>query len=360
VLSVPAALEAGTFRLSTDDLTLRPGRSARLTLRNTGRSSLRWRAETSQPLPDRPEPGTQVSGPATGVGIQLGVEEVDGMRWVSAMNFTREVPWVIAEVTEQGQPTGREIAADAVAERYGIAADRLEPTDLAWVPSRGWLCTAPPQVEDIVCLDPDTGELAATIPTGFAPDDNPAGLAYDAERDLFYVMAQSRGGPKRWYRTLTGPDHVNRGREVSSCRDVISSSGLAWDPSTRSLWTSAVGTLRQVDPVTCTEISTLDPQQTTGGALFRVSDVDADGDLLTVFKFSDVVGEFTASDPVPTRVAGVTLSDWEGEIARGKSQRLTMDVDEARLPEDLDELWLVLRGNGGATTKVVVPITIGR
>ena len=114
-------------------------------------------------------------------------------------------------------------------------------------------------------------------PTGFAPDLNPTGLAYDAERDVFFVMAQPVGGPKRWYRTITGPDHPDSGREVASCRDFISSAGLGWDPATRSLWTVATGSIRQVDPTTCTEISTLTPQATTNADLFRVSDVDQDG-----------------------------------------------------------------------------------
>ena len=202
--------------------------------------------------------------------------------------------------------------------------------------------------------------MAATIPTGFAQDENPAGLAYDAERDLFFVMAKPTGGPTRWYRTLTGPDHADPGREVGSCRDTISSNGLAWDPATRSLWTSAVGTIRQVDPSTCTEVSTLEPQQTSPGRLFSVSDMDDDGDLLTAVGVSDVIGEFTASDPAPTRVRGVSLSAWEGTVDRGRTGRITIAVDESQLPDDLDQVWLVLRGNGGARTKVVVPVTIRR
>ncbi len=362
VLPVQTQLEAGTFRLSSSELTVRPGRSTQLTIRNTGRAPLRWRAETRAELPDRPAPGTQVSGVATGVGIQLGVEEVDGLRWVSAVNYNRAVPWVIAEVTEEGQPTGKEISATDVAQHYGIPAERLEPSDLAWVPSRGWMCTAPDQVDDVVCLDPDTSEVVATIPTGFGTDANPSGLAYDTERDLFFVLGNPRAGRKRWYRTLTGFDHPDPGREVGSCRDSISSAGLAWDPASRSLWTKAAGgTLRQVDPITCTEISTVQPQQTTPGSIFRVSDVDADGDLLTVFALRDVVGEFVAGDPTPTRVPGVTLSAWEGTVDRGRTGRITIDVDdESQLPEDLEELWLVLRGNGGAKTKVVVPVAIRR
>ncbi len=361
VLPLQTSLEAGTFRLSTDRLTVRPGRSTQLTVRNTGRAPLRWRAEIWAQQPDRPAPGTQVNGHATGVGIQQGVEEVDGLRWVSSVSLERAVPWVIAEVTEEGQPTGKEISATDVARQYGIPAERLTPTDLAWVPSRGWLCTTPNQVEDIVCLDPDTSEVVATIPTGFAADEFPSGLAYDAERDLFFVMGAPRAGRKRWYRTLTGIDHPDQGREVGSCRDSISSVGLAWDPASRSLWTNASpGTLRQVDPATCTEISTIEPQTTSPRSLFRVSDIDADGDLLTVFQASDVVGEFVAGDPTPTRVPGVTLSAWEGTVNRGSTGRITINVDESRLPDGLDEVWLVLRGNGGAYTKVVVPVTIRR
>ena len=125
VLPLRTELEAGAIRTDQDELTVRPGRPARLTVRNTGRAPLRWRAETSAPVPDRPEPGTQVSGHQTGVGVHLGVEEVDGQRWVAAVNFLQPVPWELAEVTEAGQPTGREIAPDDIAEHYGLTPEEL-------------------------------------------------------------------------------------------------------------------------------------------------------------------------------------------------------------------------------------------
>jgi hypothetical protein len=266
---------------------------------------------------------------------------------------------VIAETTPEGRPTGKEISPADVADHYGLPVERVTPTDLAWVPSRGWLCTAPSDVEDIVCLDPDTSKVTATIPTGLEPDAFPSGLAYDPERDLFFVMGRAPlGGPKQWHRTLTGPDHADPGREVASCRDMISSDGLAWDPATRSLWTNGAGSLRQVDPTTCTAIAVVQPEPTTRAELFRVSDVDEDGDLLTVFKFSDVVGEFVASDPMPSRLPWLTMSQWQGTVDPRRTQKVEIGVDEAQLPDGLDQAWLVLRGNGGDRTKVIVPIAL--
>ena len=189
----------------------------------------------------------------------------------------------------------------------------------------------------------------------------PGGLAYDEERDLFFVMAAApHSGPKRWYRTLTGVDHPDPGREVASCRDKMSSLGLAWDPATRSLWTNGAGSLRQIDPMTCTAISNIAPKYTSAGRLFRVSDVDADGDVLSVFAYTDMVSDFVATDPRPTPVPWLSLSPSEGTIDPRRSQRIGIDVDESQLPEGVEQFWVVLRGNGGPTTRVVVPVSVSQ
>ncbi len=352
-------LRSGRFRLTPDEVVLRTGRDGTVTVRNTGKAALQWRAE-GPPAGERPEPGTQVAEATTGLGIQVGVEEVDGSWWVSAADYRREVPWVLAETTTGGQPTGRRVSPDAIAAHYGVSADRVVAGDLAWVPSRGWLCmllAAGEGVDDIVCVDPDTSEVTATIDTGYGQDVLPQGLAYDPEDDLFFVMAGStRGGHQRWHRTLAGVDHPALGKPVSSCRDAVSSSGLAWDPATRLLWTNGAGHVRQVDPATCTAASTVEATYTTQGTPFVAGDIDEDGDLLTTFGFTDIVGEIAVTDALPRRPSWLDVSAWRGSVDPNGSKRLTVAVDWAALPAGTRTTSLVLRGNGGRETKVVLPI----
>ena len=116
MLPLQTQLEAGTFRLSTDQLTVtaRETRSADRSATPGGRrSGGAPRPGPSCPTDPRRAPRSAVTRP--GSAFSWAWRRWTAYRWVSAVNYNRAVPWVIAEVTEEGQPTGKEISATDVA-----------------------------------------------------------------------------------------------------------------------------------------------------------------------------------------------------------------------------------------------------
>lgn len=359
VQELESRLSAGRIYTSADEVVAAAGKDAVVRLRNTGDASLAWRMEYRATPAAVPAPGTQTGAHATGLGAKTGVEQVDDTWWVSAVNYTKPVPWILAETTTGGRPTGRSIDPAPVARRLGLPVASIVPGDLAWLPSRGWLCmilAAGSKEDEIVCVDPDTSAVTEVIPTGYGTDVLLRGLAYDEEADVFYVVAAgTQGGYQYWHRALTGPEHADIGREVGDCRDTAYSYGLAWDPATRSLWTNGTGHLRQVDPDTCTPMSRVAPTLTTAPQGFQATDVDDNGNLLMTFALSDVVGRVAATDPAPRRPVWVqALTDTSGRLEPGKSVSLKFRIDWSRVPTPTAQL--VLRGNGGERTRVVVGV----
>src|SRR5690606_37803978 len=118
--------------------------TTRITLNNRSRMAYEWSASAHLPAPDAPEPGTLLNSvPTSGtVGVMTnGVEEVDGTWWVSGNRGggTVLLPSLV-QMTPDGQPTGATIDLAALADDVGVPPERMLPGDMAWVPSRGWLC----------------------------------------------------------------------------------------------------------------------------------------------------------------------------------------------------------------------------
>src|SRR5690606_24438653 len=140
-------------------------------------------------------------------------------------------------------------------------AGALVPGDITSVPSGDWLCAAFfAGSNDIGCADPD-GHIQV-IRTGIADPLKVSGVAYDVRRDLFYVAVTADGNGVEEVRilTLAGFEHPEPGARLNRC-DLArqSNGGLAYNPTSRSLWTLTtrsrparlVTVLQEFHPASC-------------------------------------------------------------------------------------------------------------
>lgn len=372
-VAVQHVLTGGRFKLHPDAVTLGLGESERIRLTNSGRDRLDWHATADLPRPDAPAPGTRLHTPITsGLVLGGGVEEVYGSLWVSGHDGDG---FELFQTTMDGQPTGATVDLHAVAEAVGIPPGDFAvwPSDLAWVPSRGWLCMTAFQltVDDIVCVEPGasgSGSVKALVPTGLGEQVNEVGLAYDAERDLFFVVGQHRGGGfQTRIRTVAGVNHPDRGALVEACTIDRQLQGLAWNPTSETLWSTTQMTdvvpthsrLRQVDPATCAETSVIEADPAVG-LVNTGLDLDPDGNFLSMVVVGGRINTIATNDPIATNPRWLNLSTESGSLAPHRSQRLEVNVDWANVPDDVTQVRLVLRGNGGDRPKVTIPIKLDR
>lgn len=86
-------------------------------------------------------------------------------------------------------------------------------------------------------------------------------------------------------------------------------------------------------------------------------DIRPDGTLLAA-AVNGAVLEFATGDDDAASLAWLTLSQDRGTVAPGGSTSISIRVDESRIPEGVEQVDLVLRGNGGAQGPVRVPIRL--
>jgi hypothetical protein len=364
-VQLTTTLHSGRIGVDASGLTLRPGRPATLRLTNNGTRRLDWRAGRALPEPNAPAPGTELSSvPLRSVLASVGIDEVDGSYWI-AQGFA----WGLLEVTAAGEPTGQQIDADTIADALGISTVGLAAGDLAWIESRGWLCVSllggdlRARVSNIVCLDPVAGEVELVIPTNFGPDIKTlAGLAYDAAGDRFFVIGGAVGdGYQRRIRTLAGVEHAEPGAVMSTCTYPRLIQGLAWHPTTRTLWTNFGATLLEVDPANCAETSRLRGQYSTGGYGPTTGlDIEPDGDFVTSPALPAAIATIRSGERIAQRLPWLRLSRAAGSLDPRAEQRIRVSVDWSAVPAGITEARIVLRGNGGSRPKVTIPVRLRR
>ncbi|OLF07822.1 hypothetical protein BLA60_26255 [Actinophytocola xinjiangensis] len=367
-LTVNHVLSGGRLDVRAQRTEITPGRPATVRLTNSGATQLDWYATATPSRADAPAPWTKLANVRMGSMWTTGVEEVNGNYWVGGVT---PAGGELFEVTEAGVRTGEAINLRAVMDKLGLS-EQSTSSDLAWVPSRGMLCLTFDGLEtyeQIVCLRPGTTDVV-TLPLGFGPRVGPAGLAYDEQRDLFYVIAAHRdGGYQSRIRTIAGLDHQNPGEALNTCVVTRQVQGLGWNPTSRTLWANSVQqtgsdtadrtVLRQLDPTTCTEISdvALDPAY---GLAYTGLDLDAEGNVLHTLGFGASFNKIATGDPIAPSTDWAQLSTEEGTLPARRTETLTVDLDWSTLPAEIDQFDLVLRGNGGASPKVTIPITVTR
>lgn len=368
VVTVDHALESGRFDVRQRAVRIGAGDTESLRLTNSGRTALDWYATTRVPEQTGPAPGTALGSVRLNTMV-TGIEEVNENYWVSSLAAPHGQ---LIQITANGGPTGEVIDMASVASQLGTEAATI-PGDLTWLPSRNWLCMnllEPVSVSDIVCVDPNSSTVTRRIPTGMGADTRGVGLAYDEERDLFFVsVAHVRGGYQQRIRTIEGVEHQDPGTVANSCVITRQAQGLGWNPTSRSLWTTSQQLtdfpvkqrtwLRQVDPVTCSEISAipLDPAQ---GMSSMGLDLDPEGNVVTTITKSLGFNTVATGDPIAKRVDWLTLNPAEGSLDVRRRQEIDLTVNPATVPDDADKVEVVLHGNGGATPTVTIPVTVTR
>ncbi|MGZ0151018.1 S8 family serine peptidase [Kribbella sp. WER1] len=360
-VALRTALTSGVINAPAT-VTPRSGKPVEVSLRNDGDGPLNWRARLSVPGTAGAAPGTEVSkidfGRAT-----TAVEEVDGLYWATDLIGQR-----IVQVTAGGDPTGAEIPMAPIANAVGAGDALTVATDLAWVPGRSLLCMTLYRVStDIACVNPNQPDQVSLVPTGYRPDLQLVGLAYDVDQDRFFTSAQSqRGGFQAQLRTLAGFGYADPGELLGNCMYPRQASGLGYNPVSQSLWSNTVdfgdglghneSVYRQIDPATCAEQSSLTvPEYSVGGLPGTSVDLDAQGNLVTPFLVSTSLVTVATSDPIAPQPRWASIGDDSGLLAR--RGRTTIPVDVA-WPDGVSQLTLTIRGNGGA--QPVRTVTVNR
>ncbi|MET9274155.1 S8 family serine peptidase [Kribbella sp. NPDC003557] len=343
-------------------VTPRTGKPVEVALRNDGDVPLNWRARLSVPATAGAAPGTEVSKIDYGHAMTA-VEEVDGQYWVADL-----ITQSIVQVTAGGDPTGAVIPLGPIGKAVGAGDELTAATDLAWVPDRSMLCMTVYRVTtDIACVNPADPARVVAVHTGYRSDLQLVGLAYDADQDRFFTVAQAQiGGFQAQLRTVAGLGHSDPGSLLGTCMYPRQASGLGFNPVSQTLWsnTENIGdglghdqsVYRQIDPATCAEQASLTVREYSVAGLPGTSlDLDAQGNLVTPFLLSTTVMTVATSDPITPQPRWASLPEDSGTLA--KRGRTTIPVT-VTWPDGVSELTMTVRGNGGA--EPVRTVTIKR
>jgi hypothetical protein len=229
---------------------------------------------------------------------------------------------------------------------------------------------------DIACVDPDDPGDArhmAVVRTGFRSELAVQGLAYDADRDRFFVIAGMRtGGWQHQLRSVAGLAHPDSGQVLSTCTYAREGQGLGWNADSQTVWThtqdiTLIGLgldesiYRQLDPDTCAEESSLTvPKYSVDGLPGTSLDLDEHGDLVTTFFASGTIVTVKTSDPITRQPRWISLPTDSGAVKVNKSTTIPVQIDWAAVPKGVTSVDLILRGNGAVRPTRVVPITLRR
>jgi len=192
----------------------------------------------------------------------------------------------------------------------------------------------------------------------------PGGLAHNAADDVFYV---SGGG---YLVQVAGTTHPRPGKLLHTCELPINSKGLAYDPTTGTVWESGerqdypglraprYELFEQVDPTTCEILSTASVPASLGspGGI----DIDPAGRLWVAGQSSRKVALVDVDDVATTDLPWLTVPTGTTTIPAGGSRTFTVQVDGARAPSGvLAGNVAVLTSTGRAATHLV-PLTVNR
>ncbi|MEQ4300952.1 S8 family serine peptidase [Plantactinospora sp. B6F1] len=359
VMPLTTTLHGGGMALSASGVTITPKRPVTVTLTNSGDRQLTWRATTHSAEPT-PAPGSLLASVSTKPAEPIGMVAVDGRSWVSTLGVRN----TLVEL-QDGHPTGAEIDLAPLAASYNMTVPEVILWgNMAWIPSRHWLCVFPSYIrpESIACVDPTTSQVKAKIPTGIGPGNQIIGMAYDPERDLFFVNSSSGGLGSRM-RTIAGIDHPEPGAVQRTCALPYSANGLGYNVASRMsssyLHQRTGNVVRQFDPETCGTISQFPAGYWIPGAV-NSGGLDARGNLLFAHWGAGTTSTMQTDDPSSQAFPWLHVSTTSGSLKPRKKEKIQISVDWAAVPADVTSVRLVLRGNGGANTAVTLPITLRR
>lgn len=369
-------LESASPRITPDSVDLSDG-SETVRITNGGREPYQWEAALRVSDPAAPTPGSRTGRtqlpPKTGV-LTVAIEEHEGSWWVSETNLNGPGnPYYVREYTADGQPTGNAINLDHVDDRLGLAHRTFWAHDLAYVDATGQLCMVAgqgavmPGVEtqnDIVCVRVATGEISV-IETGLPNNQIPNGLGYDESDDVFFLQHQpdydANEAQGATISTVAGPRHANPGQIVSSCvKYGTSNYGLAYHEGSESIWVlSGIQNMRmwasKVDPATCIETDWV-PLDSVRGGRAPSGDIRPDGTLFVLSGWTPDVYQFATGDRLTTDLPWLHLSQTSGTQDKGKATEVEITVDQAAIPDGVDRVDLVLRGNSGQRSPIEIPL----
>jgi hypothetical protein len=192
----------------------------------------------------------------------------------------------------------------------------------------------------------------------------PVGLAHNAADDVFYA---SGGG---YLVTVAGSTHPAPGKLLHTCELPIDSKGLAYDPTTGTLWESGTrqeypglrapryDLFEQVDPTTCEILSTASVPQSLAGP--GGMDIDPAGRLWVAGPSTGTVSFIDVDDVATRDLPWLTVPTGTATIPAGGSRTFTVWVDGAKAPKGELAANVAVQTSSGRASTHLVPITVDR
>ncbi|MBE1876668.1 S8 family serine peptidase [Myceligenerans pegani] len=286
-----------------------------------------------------PIPGDADEKEPTGLGY-------DGDVWVHDYDARTNTAYTVS-----GRKTGKEFAAEWNPDYRAF--------DMAFDSRTGDMC----QIEDspasrIHCFDPDTGEKTREI-SGAWSNTQLTGLAYNAERDVFYVGGRGIGA----IGTVAGTSHETPGEFLSYCSPPLPEvMGLAYNATSDTIWYSDLAVNRpsrllQVDPVDCSLVNAWwfpGRLQRQGGGLAT----DATGALWATDQIADEVLLVDVEDDLTTDLPWLSLSATGGTLAPGESATVDVTLSADDVEPGVLGANIVVTSDAGRQSKQYVPVTL--
>jgi subtilisin family serine protease len=282
----------------------------------------------------------------TGMGLAWGVG-YDGNVWLSDVPTNRRNH----EFTTAGAPTGRSFAANWSGSWPGDMADFGD--EMCQVNVGG--------DNGIYCWSKATGTVTRSITGAFAwTTISQRGLAYQEDGDFFYIG----GWNQNILYKVRGFSHATPGQVVSQCTMAgVGISGLEYNPTAEVVWVatnSPTDTIYQVNGTTCSILGSLAHPRPgfNGGGLH----MDDSGDLWMVEQLAaggqNRVYLMESGVPHASDVPWLEVTPTSGEVARNRSQEVTVTVDTTGVAPGVYQARLIFRTNSGREARVTVPVTL--
>lgn len=242
----------------------------------------------------------------------------------------------------------------------------LSTGDLAYDSTTRSLCEAihGPDGGELRCYSRADGTEVAALDGSWSAV-SPAGLAYNAADDVFYLSGNG------YLFTVAGTTHAAPGLSLHSCHLPIQDSrGLAYNPATGNLWEAGVrqdypgflsprfNELQEVSPDTCEVVSTAsfpDELGSPGGL-----DVDPAGRLWMADPSNGRVHLIDVDDAVTTDLPWLTVPSGTATIPAGGTRTFTVSVHGAKATPGVLAGAVVVRTSSGRATTHLVPLTVDR